>query len=180
MGSGITLVAASNGFQVRQIDVSTSQLERARGYHQKTLARNVEKQRMTQTQADDAASRIRYFAALGEAREADFAVEAASENATLKRTIFSRCARRFATTLFWRRTRRRSRSPTLPRRFGKQCRGDRHALLQPGPGDEARRGHQRTGDERGDDRRDDRAGRAAGQDGRSPPTTAPGSSPTAC
>jgi 3-hydroxybutyryl-CoA dehydrogenase len=59
------------------------------------LARNVEKQRMTKTQADEALARIGYHQKMSEAREADFAVEAASENADLKKKIFQQMAETF-------------------------------------------------------------------------------------
>lgn len=88
MGSGIALTAASAGLRAYQIDVSAEQLERARGYHQKTTARNVEKRRMTQDEADAVLERISYHADLKEGAAAEFAVEAASENVELKKKIF--------------------------------------------------------------------------------------------
>ena len=57
MGSGITMTAAISGLEAWQVDVSQEQLDRARAYHQKNLARNVAKERMTQQQADEAAAR---------------------------------------------------------------------------------------------------------------------------
>jgi 3-hydroxybutyryl-CoA dehydrogenase len=91
MGSGIALTAAmasGGGIKVFQIDVSEPQLAKARDYHAKTLARNVEKQRMTQAEADAARGRISYHASMTEAKAADFVVEAASENADLKKKLF--------------------------------------------------------------------------------------------
>jgi len=89
MGSGITMTAAIGGLEAWQIDVSQEQLDRARGYHQKNLARNVAKERMTQEEADAAAARIHYVTSMGEASSADWAVEAATENVELKKRIFS-------------------------------------------------------------------------------------------
>lgn len=88
MGSGIALTAATSGLRAFQVDLASEQLDRARAYHQKTLARNVEKQRMTQADADAALKRISYHTAMTEAKAADFAVEAATENAEIKKKIF--------------------------------------------------------------------------------------------
>ena len=54
-------------------DVSQPQLDKAKSYHAKTLARNVEKQRMTQAAADAAAGLISYHADARDARTAAFA-----------------------------------------------------------------------------------------------------------
>jgi 3-hydroxybutyryl-CoA dehydrogenase len=88
MGSGIALTAASAGLRAYQIDVSDEQLKKARAYHKKTLDRNVEKQRMTAADAAAAQSRITYHSTMADSQNADFAVEAASENVDLKKKIF--------------------------------------------------------------------------------------------
>ncbi|MCH8211122.1 MAG: 3-hydroxybutyryl-CoA dehydrogenase [Planctomycetes bacterium] len=88
MGCGIALTAATNGIKALQIDVVQAQLDRAKAYHEKTLARNVQKERMTQAEADEAASRISYHAEMGKAGGANWVVEAATENADLKKKIF--------------------------------------------------------------------------------------------
>jgi 3-hydroxybutyryl-CoA dehydrogenase len=88
MGSGIALAAASSGIRAYQVDVSPQQLDRARTYHGKTLARGVEKQRMTRAEAEAAAARISYHAAIEEARGADWAVEAVLEELELKKEVF--------------------------------------------------------------------------------------------
>lgn len=95
MGCGIALTAASAGIHAHQIDISTDQLDRARTYHQKTLARNVEKQRMTQAEADAAAKRITYHADMSEAKAADWAIEAATENPVVKKRLFQEMAETF-------------------------------------------------------------------------------------
>jgi 3-hydroxybutyryl-CoA dehydrogenase len=89
MGSGIALTAATSGLRAFQIDVSPEQIERARSYHQKTLARSVEKGRSTQAEAEAARSRISYHGSIGEAGTADFAIEAVSESMDLKRKVFA-------------------------------------------------------------------------------------------
>ncbi len=95
MGSGIALTAATSGIAAFQVDVSKDQLERARSYHKKTLDRNVEKQRMTAEDAQAALKRITYHPEMREAKDADFAIEAASEDADLKAKIFRQMAETF-------------------------------------------------------------------------------------
>jgi 3-hydroxybutyryl-CoA dehydrogenase len=95
MGSGIALTAATSGIKAFQVDVSADQLEKAKGYHAKTLARGVEKGRMSQADADAALGRISYHGKIGEAKGADWAVEAATENAGLKKKIFDEMLKTF-------------------------------------------------------------------------------------
>ncbi len=88
MGSGIALTAATAGLRAYQIDISQEQLDRAKQYHEKTLARNVEKQRMSAAEAEQAKGRITYIADMMQAADAEFAIEAASENVALKKDLF--------------------------------------------------------------------------------------------
>jgi 3-hydroxybutyryl-CoA dehydrogenase len=89
MGSGIAMTAAMAGIDVCQVDVNQDQLDGAKAYHQKTVARNVQKERMTQAQADAALSRICYCTGHERAGESGFAIEAATEHEALKKTIFT-------------------------------------------------------------------------------------------
>ncbi len=89
MGSGIALTAAMKGIQVRQNDIAEAQLDRARAYHAKTLARSVAKERLTQDQADEVAARIQYHTGLSECAGAQWVIEAATENLKLKKEIFT-------------------------------------------------------------------------------------------
>jgi 3-hydroxybutyryl-CoA dehydrogenase len=88
MGSGIALTAAQSGIAAFQVDPNPAQLEKAKGYHAKTLARAVEKGKMQQAEADAALKRITYVASMAEAKSADWAVEAATENVEIKKKIF--------------------------------------------------------------------------------------------
>ena len=88
MGGGIALVAASHGYDVLLIDVSDEQLAKAGAYHAKTMARNVEKGRMTQEDVDAALARIEHSTDMTRLSEADWVVEAATENSELKKKIF--------------------------------------------------------------------------------------------
>ena len=89
MGSGISLTAAMAGINVCQVDVSQEQLDRARGYHEKTVGRNVAKERMTQDQADAALGCIGYATETCMADTSQFAIEAATEHEDLKKKIFT-------------------------------------------------------------------------------------------
>ena len=89
MGSGITITAAMAGIEVCQVDVSQDQLDRAKAYHEKTVARNVQKERMTQAQADAALGCICYCTSHKRAVESHFAIEAATENESIKKAIFA-------------------------------------------------------------------------------------------
>ena len=88
MGSGIALTAAMSGLKVWQIDVSQEQLDRAHAYHAKTLKRSVDKERISQADSEAALSRIEHLTDLAGASDADWAVEAATEDAELKKRIF--------------------------------------------------------------------------------------------
>jgi 3-hydroxybutyryl-CoA dehydrogenase len=92
MGSGIAFTAAAAGIRAVQIDVAPVQVERARSYHAKTFARSVEKGRMSEADAQAAAARIAYHTDLGAAKAADWAIEAATENAAVKKRIFAEMA----------------------------------------------------------------------------------------
>ena len=88
MGSGIALTAAMSGLKVWQIDVSDHQLDRAKNYHAKTLKRSVDKERISQSESEAVLTRIQHTTELAPASESDWVVEAATENAELKKQIF--------------------------------------------------------------------------------------------
>ena len=92
MGSGIAITAAQSGIEACQVDVSQEQLDRAKAYHEKTVGRNVQKERMSQDEADTALARICYSAEACRAAESSFAIEAATENEALKKKIFASMA----------------------------------------------------------------------------------------
>ncbi|MCA9289582.1 MAG: 3-hydroxybutyryl-CoA dehydrogenase [Phycisphaerales bacterium] len=88
MGGGIALTAAMSGINAFQVDINSEQLDRAKAYHAKTLARSVEKQRMTQADADAATKRITYVTDMSASSAADWAVEAATEHVEVKKKLF--------------------------------------------------------------------------------------------
>lgn len=89
MGSGIAYVTARAGLATALYDVLPEQLDKARAYHAKTLAREVEKGRATQADADATAARISYTSDLAQAvTGVDLVIEAAPENIELKKKLF--------------------------------------------------------------------------------------------
>lgn len=96
MGGGIAQVAAVSGFHVLLHDASEAQLQRAKADHGKRLAREVEKGRLTQEQAQAALGRLSYVAGLDELKNADIVIEAIVENAQVKKDLFARLAQLFA------------------------------------------------------------------------------------
>ncbi len=88
MGNGIAQVAATSGYQVTMMDVAESQLERARKTIDKSTAKLLSKGRLTEEQRA-AALNIAVTTALDGAAEADFIIEAATENPDLKLKIFT-------------------------------------------------------------------------------------------
>jgi 3-hydroxybutyryl-CoA dehydrogenase len=95
MGSGIALTAATNGIHAVVIDINDEQLGRAKSYHEKQVSRSVSKERMTQEQADDALSNLSYVTSMCDASDSDWAVEAATENIDVKKSIFKQMSETF-------------------------------------------------------------------------------------
>ena len=89
MGAGIAQVFAAGGIPVTMVDVSSDVLERARGGIEKSLARYVEKGKLTAANRDAALQRISASQDLGVASTATLVIEAASENADLKFKLFT-------------------------------------------------------------------------------------------
>ena len=88
MGSGIALTAATSGIQAVVIDINKEQLDKAKSYHEKQLTRAVSKERMTQDEASSALTKLSYVTTMEEAPDADWAIEAATENVDVKKAIF--------------------------------------------------------------------------------------------
>ncbi len=89
MGSGVALTIATNAMTAIVVDINESQLETAKTYHKKQLDRAVFKERITQSEADEAHASISYVSQMSEASDADWVIEAATENLDIKRSIFS-------------------------------------------------------------------------------------------
>ncbi len=89
MGNGIAQVFAQSGFTVTLIDVAQPMLDRARTTIEKSLAKFVEKGRMSTTDRDAALGRLSTGTTLDRLAGVDYVVEAIVENADAKRELFA-------------------------------------------------------------------------------------------
>jgi len=90
MGGGIAHVASAAGLDVVLHDVSSEALKVAMERIKSDLRRDVEKGRITTTQATEIMARIHPRKAFNDLGEAEFIVEAAVENLNVKREIFKK------------------------------------------------------------------------------------------
>ena len=89
MGHGIAELAALHGHEVRMRDIKTEYVDRGLERIRWSLGKLVEKQQVTQAQADEALGRIHGTVDLQDAcRDADFVIEAVFEDPELKRKVF--------------------------------------------------------------------------------------------
>ena len=88
MGAGIAQVFAAASVPVSMVDVSADALERGRAGIGKSLARHVEKGKLSAEERDATLKRIAVSQDLGVASTAALVVEAASESAELKFKLF--------------------------------------------------------------------------------------------
>ncbi|MEW5913000.1 MAG: 3-hydroxyacyl-CoA dehydrogenase family protein [Thermodesulfobacteriota bacterium] len=90
MGHQIALLCAIQGYQTTCTDVKPEILAKAEAFADKYLPGRVEKEKLTQAQADAARARLRFTPSLEEAvQEADYVIEAVLEVLALKRKIFA-------------------------------------------------------------------------------------------
>ncbi len=89
MGAGIALVSAKAGFEILLLDVTPERLAKALAGIQKGFTKQHEAGEMTASEVVEAASRIKTCQSLDAMAEAQFIVEAASEQSDLKSKIFS-------------------------------------------------------------------------------------------
>jgi 3-hydroxybutyryl-CoA dehydrogenase len=89
MGNGIAHVFAQTGFKVTLTDVKPEQLEKALATISKNMDRQIAKGALTETEKQAALQRIQTFTEIKEGvKDADLAIEAATENVTLKQHLF--------------------------------------------------------------------------------------------
>lgn len=89
MGNGIAHVFAQNGYAVALVDINQATLDKAIATIGKNLDRQVTKGLLTEEQKAAALGNITTFTQLAEgAANADLVIEAASENFTIKKSIF--------------------------------------------------------------------------------------------
>lgn len=90
MGNGIAHVFAQAGYNVHLADVNASQLEKAIQVIAKNFDRQIAKGTVSEEQKSSALSKIKTFTDIaGSVKNADLAVEAATENTALKLKIFT-------------------------------------------------------------------------------------------
>ena len=87
MGNGIAQVAATSGYQVTCMDVMPGALEKAKAAITKSTGKLLEKGIITAGQKSSAEA-IRFVGDMEEMQDADFVIEAATENPELKFKIF--------------------------------------------------------------------------------------------
>jgi 3-hydroxybutyryl-CoA dehydrogenase len=90
MGNGIAQVFAQAGFDVRLVDAASTALERARESIEKSLAKFVEKGKLTAAARDQALARLTTGTTVDVLADVDYVVEAIFEDATAKRGLFAR------------------------------------------------------------------------------------------
>ena len=88
MGNGIAQVAAMSGLNVIMNDIKDEFVEKGLANITKLLSKSVEKGKMTAADKDAVLGRIKKSVALSDMADADFVVEAATENESLKFKIF--------------------------------------------------------------------------------------------
>ena len=89
MGNGIAQVFAQSGFSVTLVDVAPAMLDRAKTTIEKSLAKFVEKGKLTAADRDAAIGRLSIATAVDQLADADYVVEAIVENADTKRGLFA-------------------------------------------------------------------------------------------
>jgi len=90
MGNGIAHVFAQNGFQVSLVDISENALQKALTSISNNLDRMLAKEKISQEEKEGTLERIQTFTAIEKGiANADLVVEAATENLSLKKKIFS-------------------------------------------------------------------------------------------
>lgn len=93
MGNGIAQVAARAGLSVVMHDINDEFISRGISAIDKSLQRDVDKQRTTAEEKDRIVSRIKPSTALSDLRDTDFVVEAVTENLAVKSDLFARLDR---------------------------------------------------------------------------------------
>lgn len=89
MGIGIAQVAASSGCKVYLYDANIAQIEKSLGALRSTLAKLVNKQKITQKESDGIIGRIVSCVSLSEFKNCDLVIEAIIENAEIKKKVFA-------------------------------------------------------------------------------------------
>lgn len=89
MGSGIAEVMARAGVQVVVRDISEDAIAAGRGRIEKSLARGVERGKLSAEERDAAFGLLTFTSDLGDLADCELVIEAASENEEIKKSIFA-------------------------------------------------------------------------------------------
>ncbi len=90
MGNGIAQVFAQAGFDVRLVDAAAGALDRAKSSIEKSLAKLVEKSRLTIAERDAALERLATGTNVDALAESDYVIEAIFEDRQAKQSLFAR------------------------------------------------------------------------------------------
>jgi 3-hydroxybutyryl-CoA dehydrogenase len=90
MGNGIAQVFAQAGFEVRLIDAAAGALDRAKSSIEKSLAKLVEKSRLTAVERDAALDRLATGTNVDGLADSDYVIEAIFEDRQAKQSLFAR------------------------------------------------------------------------------------------
>ena len=144
MGNGIAQVAAASGLAVIMNDISEEFVDKGLKTIAGILARNVEKGKMTAADKDALLGRIQASVSLKDMAAADFVVEAATEKQEHQVPDLPRARPALQTGSD--PGHQHLLHPHRPHRRPDQAagQGHRHALHEPGAGDEAGRDHPRA------------------------------------
>ncbi len=89
MGSGIAEVAARSGYATLVRETSAELVAKGRARIEQSMQKAVERGKLSAVDRDAAAGRLRFTTALDDLGECDVVIEAATENADLKKQIFA-------------------------------------------------------------------------------------------
>lgn len=87
MGNGIAQVFATAGTEVLMVDAAEDALERGKAAIEKSLARSVKKERLTQEQADEICARVKTSTTIADLTDQELVVEAVVEKKTVKSAV---------------------------------------------------------------------------------------------
>ncbi len=88
MGSGIAQIAATNGWEVRLVDINENAIAKSRNKLQKILNRQVEKGRMSDIEVKEIMGRIYFDSSLSSFKGCNLIIEAIVENLEIKKKVF--------------------------------------------------------------------------------------------
>jgi 3-hydroxybutyryl-CoA dehydrogenase len=95
MGGGIAQIAAAAGIRVTVFDAFPGSIDKCKGVHKKSLAKFVEKGKMSQADMDAALARITFTDKLEGLAGSQWVVEAVIEDVKLKKDLFAKLAAMF-------------------------------------------------------------------------------------